>query len=156
MYLHIRKHTLYSLFTVRVSIDHRSSKSSVNNSPELKTCKCLSNKPCHVSALQPCNNAEVDTMIFLNLAPAAGQGRQAVYVLTDDSDIVVLAIYASSQHLDCQSFRWVSVVVKQLRDIPIHDTCSDLGPFDYLTLPLHAIKWCETTSHFLPWMWQED
>ena len=58
--------------------------------------------------------------------------------------------YASSQHLDCQSFGLVSVVRKtKLRDIPIHDICSDLGPFRYLSLPLYAIKWCETKSHFL-------
>ena len=75
--------------------------------------------------------------------------RQRVYVLTDDSDSVVLVIYASSHHLDCQSFRWVSVVGQKVRDIPIRDICSDIVPFGYLSLPLYAIKWCETTSHFL-------
>ena len=57
--------------------------------------------------------------------------------------------YASSQHWDCQSFGLVSVVGKKLRDIPIQAICSDLRPFRYLTLPLYAIKWCETKSHFL-------
>ena len=146
MYLHILKHTI--LLTVLVSIDHRSHKNSGSNSPELKICKCISNKPFDVSSLQPGNNSEAHTRIFLHLAHAAGQGRQTDYVRTVDSDIVV-SPYASSQHWDCQSFGLVSVVGKKLRDIPIQDICSDLGPFRYLTLPLYAIKWCETKSHFL-------
>ena len=53
-----------------------------------------------VSDLQPWKtNSEVDTRIFLHRAPAAGQSRHTVYFITVDSDIVVLAIYASSQHL---------------------------------------------------------
>ena len=36
------------------------------------------------------------------------------------------------------------------RNIPIHYTYSYLGPSIYLTLPIfHAIKRCDTTSHFL-------
>ena len=36
------------------------------------------------------------------------------------------------------------------RNIPIHDTCSNIGPSRYLTLPIfHAINRWDTTSHFL-------
>ena len=94
-------------------IDHLSHKSSGSNSPELKICKCLSNKPFDVSALPPFNNSEADTRIILHLAHATGQGRQTDYVRTVDSDIVVLAIIRFSQQLDCQSFGWVSVVGKK-------------------------------------------
>ena len=55
----------------------------------------ISNKPFEVSALQPCNNSEADKRIFLHLAYATGQGRQTVYVRTVESDVVVLAIYAT-------------------------------------------------------------
>ena len=58
--------------------------------------------------------------------------------------------YASSQHLGLAEF-WVGFGRgKNLRDIPIHDICSDLGPSRSVALPLfHAITGCDTTSHFL-------
>ena len=61
----------------------------------LLSTKCervLSNRPCDVSALEPCNHSEADTMIFRHLAHASGQGHQTAYVRTVDSDIVILVI----------------------------------------------------------------
>ena len=43
--------------------------------------RVLSNKPCDVSALEPCNHSEADTMIFRHLAHASGQGHQTAYML---------------------------------------------------------------------------
>ena len=118
----------------------------------LLSTKCervLSNRPCDVSALEPCNHSEADTMIFLHLAHASGQGHQTAYVRTVDSDIVVLAIrfFSTLGLLEL----WVGFGSgKNLRDIPIHDICSDLGPSRSMALPLfHAITGCDTTSHFL-------
>ena len=46
-------------------------------------------------------------------------------------------------------FKWLREW-KNLRDIPIHDICTDLGPSRSMALPLfHAITGCDTTSHFL-------
>ena len=68
---------IYFLLTVLVSIDHRSHSSSGTNSPQLKICKCLSNKPFDVSALPPFNNSEADTrFVFFHIAYAAGQGSR--------------------------------------------------------------------------------
>ena len=50
----------------------------------LLSTKCervLSNRPCDVSALEPCNHSEADTRIFLHIAPASGQGHQTAYML---------------------------------------------------------------------------
>ena len=50
----------------------------------LLSTKCesfFSNKPCDVSALEPCNNSEADPMIFRHLAHASGQGHQTAYML---------------------------------------------------------------------------
>ena len=71
------------------------------------------------------------------------------YVRTVDSDIVVLAIRFFSTL--CLLELWVGFASgKNLRDIPIHDICSDLGPSRSMALPLfHAITGCDTTSHFL-------
>ena len=50
----------------------------------LLSTKCervLSNGPCDVSALEPCNHSESDTMVFRHLAHASGQGHQTAYML---------------------------------------------------------------------------
>ena len=50
----------------------------------LLSTKCervLSNRPCDVSALEPCNHSEADIMIFLHLAHASGQGHRTAYML---------------------------------------------------------------------------
>ena len=85
----------------------------------LLSTKCervLSNRPYDVSALEPCNHSEADTMIVRHLLELLGWLRE-----------------------------W-----EKLRDIPIHDICSDLGPSRYMALPLfHTITGCDTISHFL-------
>ena len=43
--------------------------------------RVLSNIPCDVSALEPCNHSEADTMIFRHLAHPSGQGHQTAYML---------------------------------------------------------------------------
>ena len=48
----------------------------------LLSTKCervLSNRPCDVSALEPCNHSEADTMMFRHRAHASGQGLQTAY-----------------------------------------------------------------------------
>ena len=52
----------------------------------------LSNKPCDMSSVQPCNHSEADTRIFLHLAHAVHQGHKVAYVRTVGSDVVVLAV----------------------------------------------------------------
>ena len=118
----------------------------------LLSTKCdsvLSNRQCDVSALQPCNHCEADTRIFLHLAHAAAHGHHKAYVRTVDSDVVVIAIHFFST-LGLSEL-WVGFGSgKTLRDIPIHDICSQLEPSRSLALPLfHAITGCDTTSQFL-------
>ena len=117
----------------------------------LLSSKCervLSNSPCDVSALEPCNYSEADTRTFLHIAHASGQAHTA-YVRTVDSDIVVLAIrfFPTLGLVEL----WVGFGSgKNLSDIPIHDIFSDLGPSRSVALPLfRAITGCDTTSHFL-------
>ena len=100
----------------------------------LLSTKCervRSNRPCDVPALEPCNHSEADTRKCLHLAQASGQGHQTAYVRTVDSDIVVLAIrfFPTRGLVEL----WVGFGSgKTLRDIPIHDICSDLGPSRFL------------------------
>ena len=102
-----------------------------------------------MSALIPCNHYEADTMIFLHIAHASGQGHHTAYVRRVDSDIVVLAIRFFPTLGSGRVLGWFREW-ENLRDIPIHDICSDLGPSRSVALPLfHAITGCDTTSHFL-------
>ena len=109
----------------------------------------LSNKPCDMSSVQPCNHSEADTRIFLHLAHAVHQGHKVAYVRTVDSDVVVLAVrfFRTLGLEQC----WVGFGSgKSYRDIPIHNICVQLGPSKSLVLPLfHALTGCDTTSHFL-------
>ena len=43
--------------------------------------RVLSNRPCDVSALEPCNHSEAYTMIFRHIAHASGQGHRTAYML---------------------------------------------------------------------------
>ena len=52
----------------------------------------LSNWPCDVTKLQPCNHSEADTRTVLHLAHAADHGHRKAFVRTVDSDIVVLEV----------------------------------------------------------------
>ena len=108
-----------------------------------KSESVISNRPCDVSALQPCNHSEADTRIFLHLGHAASQGHQKTYVRTVDSD----AHFSRLVSLNC---RCVSVLGKKICDIPVHDVSAQLGPSRSLALPLfHAITGYDTTSQFL-------
>ena len=106
----------------------------------------LSNKPCDLSGLQPCNHSEADTRIILHLAHASSQGHRRAYVRTVDSDIVVLVMAFFDQlHF---SEIWIGFGSgKSFRDIPVHDLHSKLGSSRSRALPLfHALSGCDTTS----------
>ena len=73
----------------------------------------------------------------------------SLYVRTVDSDIVILVIRFFTTLGLLELLGWLREWEK-LRDIPIHDICSDLGPSRSMALPLfHAITGCDTISHFL-------
>ena len=110
----------------------------------------ISNRPCDVTKLQPCNHSEADTRIVLHLAHAADQGHRKAFVRAVDSDIVVLAVGFFFARIGLAEL-WVGYGSgKTYRDVPIHKICSDLGPSKSLALPLfHSLTGCDTTSQFL-------
>ena len=98
--------------------------------------RVLSNRPCDVSALEPCNHSEADTMT-----------PDSLYVRTVDSDIVNLVIRFFTTLGLLELLGWLREWEK-LHDIPIHYICSDLGPSRSMALPLfHATSGCDTISH---------
>ena len=109
----------------------------------------LTNRNFDVSGLQPCNQAEADTLILLHLANAAVHGHSKAYVRTVDSDIVVLAL-RFFETLGISEL-WVGFGTgKKYRDIPVHSLHAGLGPSKSIALTLfHSLTGCDTTSQFL-------
>ena len=109
----------------------------------------LTNRNFDVSGLQPCNQAEADTLILLHLANAAVHGHSKAYVRTVDSDIVVLAL-RFFETLGISEL-WVGFGTgKKYRDIPVHSLHAGLGPSKSIALTLfHSVTGCDTTSQFL-------
>ena len=86
----------------------------------LLSTKCervLSNRPCDVSALEPCNHSEADTRIFLHLAHASWQGPRQ-HMLEPLTVISSSLPYACSQRLVCWSFGLASGVEKTFAIFP--------------------------------------
>ena len=79
---------------------------------------------------------------------AAAQGHKIAYIRTVDSDVVVLAIHYFSETGLLEL--WICFGNgKNVRDIPVHEICSRLGPSTSMALPLfHAITGSDTTSFF--------
>ena len=119
----------------------------------LLSTKCesvVSSRPCDVSTLQPCNNsqdqARIYPLIFRMLQDMATIQHN---VRTVDSDTVVL-LYMLLLNTSTPKAFGVFRKWGKHSNIPIHDTYFYLRPSIYLTLPIfHAIKRCDTTSHFL-------
>ena len=55
------------------------------------------------TALEPCDQEEADSRMFLHIADAAAQGNTTFMIRTNDTDVVVLSVvYASKKNLDIQ------------------------------------------------------
>ena len=99
--------------------------------------------------LQPCNQEEAHSRIFLYLINASKRGVKRVLVATVDTDVVVVLIY----HLFFFKFEvlWVEMGVGQhLRWLPIHTYAQLLTNEVCQGLPfLYAVTDCDTVSMFL-------
>ena len=98
--------------------------------------------------LQPCEQEEADTRMFLHAAHAARLGHQRILLRTVDTDVVVIAIRLF-HILDVEEL-WIAFGVgKNYRSIPVHDIAKNLGPLKSAGLSFfHAFTGCDTTSAF--------
>ena len=77
---------------------------------------------------------------------AANDGKNAIRVLSDDTDVFVLLVYWTYMYrakLDCkvQMERWDRTV------LDINATCAELGMQCLQLLGMHALTGCDTTSY---------
>lgn len=108
----------------------------------------VSNKTLNLSALQPCNQEEADTRLFLHVMNASHNGLKKIMIITVDTDVVVIAIFAFSL-LDIEEL-WIEFGSgKNKRWLPIHQYAEILGNPICQALPFwHALTGCDTVSRF--------
>ena len=100
------------------------------------------------SCLAPCDHEEADTRIMVHLADAVNKGYRKILIRTVDTDVVVLAVAATSK-LEIEEL-WVAFgTSKSFRNIPVHEIARSLGPSKSIALPMfHAYTGCDTVSSF--------
>ena len=115
----------------------------------------LSNQPCNVTDLQPCNHAEADTRILLHLKHGVmEQGHARAYIRTVDSDVVVIAIgcFDELQQLGLQQLRIGLGSKTKYRDVPVHQIFLQLGVHRSLVLPLfYSLTGCDNVTDGRVW-----
>ena len=97
--------------------------------------------------LQPCNQEEADSRMFLHVADAANSGHNSFMIRTKDTDVVVLAaVHASKNNLNI----YISFGTGDShRYLDATDLANKLGPEKCRALLLfHCYSGCDTTSYF--------
>ena len=110
--------------------------------------KVLSNKPIARENIEPCNKEEADDRMFLHAMDMSSQGYKKLCIVSSDSDVVVIALYAY-WYLDLDEL-WVEFGVGTERKwLPIHTYASILGEPICHALPFwYAFTGCDTVSQF--------
>lgn len=111
-----------------------------------KDNQVLSNRTSDISTMSPSQQEEADTRMMLHLQHAAEQGHAKAYLITVDTDVVVLAIY-HFKRLNMSEL-WIGFGSgKTFKEIPIHHICQQLGPArSEALLFFHAFTGCDVTS----------
>jgi hypothetical protein len=111
----------------------------------------ITNKPLNndLTALGPCGQDEADTRMMLHAQHAQQQGHTKGYIVTVDSDVVVLAIHFF--HQLNMSELWIGFGRgKTFRHIPIHEIVQQMTPIQCRgILFFHAFTGSDITSSFL-------
>ena len=137
-----KKTELFSFLSEQIVKKHVGGKSSQCES-------VLSNGPCDVSTLQPCNNTQDQARISRHLANDPGHGHHTAYVRTVDCGIVFLVICFFST-LRRPSKLWVGFRSAECTAILPFMIPAPILDLPDMTLPIsHVIKRCDTASHFL-------
>ena len=108
----------------------------------------ISNKLINTSALQPCNQEEADTRIFLHVKNISSQGYSKVTVITVDTDVIVIAL---GLFYDLElSELWIEFGAgKDKKWMPIHRYANKLGEEKCRALFFwFAFTGCDTVSQF--------
>ena len=99
------------------------------------------------SGLQPCNQEEADSRMFLHINDAAKYGHTSYMIRTKDTDVVVLAVAHASKNN--QQIYISFGTGPSHKYIDASDIGSKLGPEKCRALMLfHAYTGCDTTSYF--------
>ena len=88
---------------------------------------------------------EADTRLILHTIYAAQNGSQRVVIHTNDTDVIVMAIYyASTDKLSGLQELWIPTE----QNLPVHEITAALGPLLCYRLPFfHSLSGRDTTSY---------
>ena len=108
--------------------------------------------PYPADMITPCNHEEADSHLLLHTAHCLATGHEQIMVITVDSDMIVLAIFAAAALNPLYKLEklWVEFMVGKKRCyIPAHELASMMGPEKARAMPIfHAITGCDTISKF--------
>ena len=107
------------LFTMFAGILIMSCQEVTSHISSTKSESALNNKDSPLATIQPCAQEEADTRIFLHVNDIANGGRKRITIITDDIDIVVIALYIFIS-IDVDEL-WIEFCSgKNQRWLPIH------------------------------------
>ena len=100
----------------------------------------------NVDSLQPCNQEEADTRMFLHVIHASAHGSLRVTIRSNDTDIIVLGLALFPQ-LGLEELHVTFGTDKKYQIIPIHDMFRSLGLEKCLALLMfHSLTGCDSTT----------
>ena len=101
-----------------------------------------------LSSISPCSHEEADTRLLLHVLDAARSEHTRIAVITNDTDVLVLAV-AMFQEIPVNKL-WVAFGVgKHQRYLKAHEISFQLGGEKSKALPMfHAITGCDNVSFF--------
>jgi hypothetical protein len=102
-----------------------------------------------LNTLAPCSHEEADTRMLLHVSHASQHGHHQILIRTVDTDVVVLAVFVTSQ-LPSGCELWLAFGTgKNFRYLAAHEMAACLGPEMSCSLPMfHALTGCDTVSNF--------
>ena len=108
-----------------------------------------------ISDITPCTHEEADVRIFLHVAHAVSNGHTNIFIRTNDTDVVVLAVAALARLNEVLEDIVIGFGVsnkkthKSMKYIEISEVMDFIGASRALALPgFHAFTGCDTVSSF--------
>ena len=102
-----------------------------------------------VHTLASCSHEEADSHMLLHVTHAAQHGHHQMLILTVDTDVMVLAVFAIT-YLPAGCEVWLAFRTgKSFRYMAAHQIAASLGPeMSCMLQVFHALTGCDTVSSF--------
>ena len=116
-----------------------------------EACVICNDNQKSLQAVSPCPHEEADTRIFVHARDAAIEGSKALVIKTNDTDIVVIAVYVlpQLQEIGVETLWTAFGHGVGMKWIPIHELLNAIGPTRARGIMyFHAFTGCDVVSAF--------